>query len=69
MEAEKKGFRSIVYNRRGFEGIELTGRYMLSWPRIEDFDEVIAEIRKKCPVSNIFNGILNGIKFHSVLLR
>ena len=64
LEAEKKGFRSIVYNRRGFEGIELTGRYILSWPRIEDFDEVIAEIRKKCPTSKIFTmGFSMGSNF------
>ena len=52
LEAQKKKFRSVIYNRRGFEGIELTGKHMLSWARIDDFDEVLNEIRKKSPSSS-----------------
>ena len=33
--------RTLVANRRGFAGVEITGNYPLSWIRWEDMDEII----------------------------
>ena len=46
---ELYGYRCIVFNKRGFGGVPLTGKYLLSWPRICDFDEVLKSVISKYP--------------------
>ena len=38
---EKYKIRTLVANRRGFAGVEITGNYPLSWIRWQDMDEII----------------------------
>ena len=38
---EQYKIRTVVANRRGYAGVEITGNYPLSWIRWEDMDEII----------------------------
>lgn len=64
LEAQKLKFRSVIYNRRGFEGVKMKGEHIFSWTRLEDFDEVLEHIVKKSPESKIYTiGFSMGANF------
>lgn len=50
----KNGFRSVVYNRRGYCGMPLTGKYVFSWTVFEDMDRIVEHIRSKYPQAPIY---------------
>lgn len=44
---QKKRYRSVVANRRGVAGIEVSGKYPFSWIRYEDLDVIIEDLQKR----------------------
>ena len=66
---EMLGCRSVVYNKRGFAGVPLTGKFVLSWPRVEDFLLVVKHLRKTYPAAPLLTmGFSMGANFTELFL-
>lgn len=51
---DQLGFRTVVFNKRGFAGVPLKGKYIVPWTRHEDFEAVLAHLKKNSPGSLVF---------------
>lgn len=61
---DKLGFRTVVWNKRGYAGIPLKGKHWVQWSRYQDFESVIQHLKNNNPGSLIFTmGLSMGANF------
>ena len=54
LEAQKRKLRTVIFKKRMFKGIQHTARHMISWARIEDFDEIGAVVCRRSPLCKLY---------------